>query len=174
MSIWMKVAAGCPFRRVITSFPSMTPGDTTVTFHLSQTPEDSKRDRERDGGDTGRENEEARTENKINSYINSQHLMCISIHIQHVSVRGSVFVSVFLCCCFSTASFIVYKCQGWKIISLSAYSMPWWNLCLCGLERERVRQQGMINYFKLFISKHCSCFCFCYILGLTPTSSYFL
>ncbi len=44
----MKVAAGCPFRRVITLFPSMTPGDTTVTFHLSQTPEDRKRDRARE------------------------------------------------------------------------------------------------------------------------------
>lgn len=46
MSIWIKVAAGCPFRRVITLFPSMTPRDTTVTFHLSRTPEDSQRDRE--------------------------------------------------------------------------------------------------------------------------------
>lgn len=49
----MKVAAGCPFRRVITLFPSMTPEDTTVTFHLSQTPED--RDREEAEGETCRE-----------------------------------------------------------------------------------------------------------------------
>ena len=38
-----RFAAGCPFRRVITLFPSMSPGDTTVTFHLSQTPEDGKK-----------------------------------------------------------------------------------------------------------------------------------
>lgn len=47
MSVWTKVAAGCPFRRVITLFPSMAPGDTTVTSHLSQTPEDRERDTER-------------------------------------------------------------------------------------------------------------------------------
>lgn len=35
MSVWMEGAAGCPFRRVITPFPSMTPGDTTVTSHPS-------------------------------------------------------------------------------------------------------------------------------------------
>ena len=47
----MKVAAGCPFRRVITLFPSVTPGDNEVTFHLSQTPEDRKgEEREREGG----------------------------------------------------------------------------------------------------------------------------
>lgn len=54
----MKVAAGCPFRRVITLFPFMTPGDTTVTFHLCQTPED----RERDEG----ANEKERKERQIN------------------------------------------------------------------------------------------------------------
>lgn len=54
MSVWMTVAAGCPFRRVITLFPSMTPGDTTVTFHLSQTPEDRERDRQENKWDRER------------------------------------------------------------------------------------------------------------------------
>ena len=40
----MKVAGGCPFRRVITPFPSMNPGDTRVTFNLSQTPEDREKE----------------------------------------------------------------------------------------------------------------------------------
>lgn len=43
----MMVAAGCPFRRVITLFPSMTHGDTTVTSHLPQTPEDTRRHTEK-------------------------------------------------------------------------------------------------------------------------------
>lgn len=42
MSGGAEAAAGRPFRRVITLFPSMTPGDTTVTFHLAQAPPDSK------------------------------------------------------------------------------------------------------------------------------------
>lgn len=39
----MRVAAGCPFRRVVTPFPSMTQADTAVTSHLYQTPEDTRR-----------------------------------------------------------------------------------------------------------------------------------
>lgn len=59
MSAGTEVAAGRPFRRVITLFPSMTRGDTTVTFHLAQAPPDSKGEGgERGGGATLKENKE--------------------------------------------------------------------------------------------------------------------
>lgn len=81
MSFWMKVAAGCPFRRVITPFPSMTPGDTTVTSHLSQTPEDKERGREK-GRDRYSEKKEKQKRKKNKRLKSNVHkLTCTYLHV---------------------------------------------------------------------------------------------
>lgn len=159
MSVWMRVAAGCPFRRVITPFPSMTPRDTTVTYHLSQTPEDRERDRERQ---TFRENENGRRERKIKSDVHKQ--TCTQGYVCF-SPSWCVFVLPLLLC---AVRFIIYKCQGWKVISPSyqpAADYPMLQLetiimFVYVLERER--------------EKWWLTFCICSISSLTYTYTYFL